>query len=80
VPLPHCSIQIFQKQSTSCARWKKQGEQKILSVKAANEQEFDAAFKSIVQAGAGALAVIGSPLKSPSFGCAVGAPLSSDDL
>src|SRR5262245_4222563 len=34
---------------------------KILSVKAANEQEFDTAFKSMVQAGSGALAVIGSP-------------------
>jgi putative ABC transport system substrate-binding protein len=35
--------------------------QKIMSVKAANEQEFDAAFTSMVQGGAGALAVIGSP-------------------
>jgi putative ABC transport system substrate-binding protein len=31
-------------------------------VKAANEQEFDIAFKSVVQAGAGALVVVGSPL------------------
>jgi len=36
--------------------------QKIMSVKAANEQEFDIAFKSVVQAGAGALVVVGSPL------------------
>jgi putative ABC transport system substrate-binding protein len=36
--------------------------QKIISVKAANEQEFDIAFKSVVQAGAGALVVVGSPL------------------
>jgi len=35
--------------------------QKIVSVQAANEQEFDAAFKSIVQDGAGALVVFGSP-------------------
>ena len=35
--------------------------QKIVSVQAANEQEFDAAFNSIVQAGAGALVVFGSP-------------------
>src|SRR5215510_2995083 len=34
---------------------------KIQSVKAANEQEFDTAFKSMVQAGSGALAVVGSP-------------------
>ena len=36
--------------------------QEIMSVKAANEQEFDIAFKSVVQAGAGALVVVGSPL------------------
>jgi len=35
--------------------------QKIMSVKAANEQEFDAAFKSMVQDGAGALVIVGSP-------------------
>jgi len=35
--------------------------QKTISVKAANEQEFETAFKSMVQAGAGALAVVGSP-------------------
>src|SRR5262249_50085189 len=35
--------------------------QKIVSVNAANEHEFDAAFASIVKAGAGALVVIGSP-------------------
>jgi len=34
---------------------------KIVSVRAGNELEFDAAFKSIVQADAGALVVIGSP-------------------
>jgi putative ABC transport system substrate-binding protein len=35
--------------------------QKIVLVNAANEREFDAAFTSIIQAGAGALLVIGSP-------------------
>jgi putative ABC transport system substrate-binding protein len=35
--------------------------QKIVPVNAANEHEFDAAFESIVQAGASALVVIGSP-------------------
>jgi putative tryptophan/tyrosine transport system substrate-binding protein len=35
--------------------------QKIVPVNAANEGEFDAAFTTIVQAGAGALVVIGSP-------------------
>ncbi len=35
--------------------------QKIVPVDAANEREFEAAFKSIVQADAGALVVIGSP-------------------
>src|SRR5262245_44436317 len=35
--------------------------QKIMPVQAANEREFDAAFKSMVQGGAGALAIIGSP-------------------
>jgi putative ABC transport system substrate-binding protein len=34
---------------------------RIVSVNAANEHEFDAAFTSIVKAGAGALVVIGSP-------------------
>jgi putative ABC transport system substrate-binding protein len=34
---------------------------KIVSVHAGNEREFDAAFTTIVQAGAGALVVIGSP-------------------
>jgi putative ABC transport system substrate-binding protein len=36
--------------------------QKIVLVNAANEREFDAAFRSIIQAGAGALVVIGSPV------------------
>jgi putative ABC transport system substrate-binding protein len=36
--------------------------QKIVLVSAANEREFDAAFRSIIQAGAGALVVIGSPV------------------
>ena len=35
---------------------------KIVSLKAENEGDFDAAFTSMVQAGAGALVVIGSPL------------------
>ncbi len=35
--------------------------QKIVPVNASSEREFDAAFTSIVQAGAGALVVIGSP-------------------
>ena len=35
--------------------------QKLVPVKVGNEREFDAAFTSIVQAGAGALLVIGSP-------------------
>jgi len=35
---------------------------KIVPVNAANENEFEAAFTTIVQAGAGALVVIGSPL------------------
>ena len=35
--------------------------QKLVSVNAANEHELDAAFTSIVKAGAGALVVIGSP-------------------
>ena len=33
----------------------------ILIVKAASEREFDAAFATLVQAGAGALLVLGSP-------------------
>jgi putative ABC transport system substrate-binding protein len=36
--------------------------QRIVLVNAANEGEFDAAFRSIIQAGAGALVVIGSPV------------------
>jgi len=36
--------------------------QKIVPVNAGSEREFDTAFASIVQAGAGALVVIGSPL------------------
>ena len=36
--------------------------QKIVPVHAGSEREFDAAFTSMVQAGAGALVVIGSPL------------------
>jgi ABC-type uncharacterized transport system substrate-binding protein len=36
--------------------------QKIVSLKAENERDLNAAFKSMVQAGAGALVVIGSPL------------------
>lgn len=36
--------------------------QKIVPVKAANENEFDNAFRTITQASAGALVVIGSPL------------------
>jgi len=36
--------------------------QKIVPVSAGNDREFDAAFASIVQAGAGALVVIGSPV------------------
>ncbi len=36
--------------------------QKIVPVNVANEHEFDAAFTTIVQAGAGGLVVIGSPL------------------
>ena len=35
--------------------------QKVVSVNAANENEFDAAFTSIAKSGAGALVVIGSP-------------------
>src|SRR6202022_3059538 len=35
--------------------------QKVVPVNAGNEREFDAAFTRIVQAGAGALVVIGSP-------------------
>ena len=35
---------------------------KIVPVNAGNEREFDAAFTSMVQAGAGALVIIGSPL------------------
>lgn len=35
---------------------------KIVTLKAANERDFDAAYTSMVQAGAGALVVIGSPL------------------
>jgi putative ABC transport system substrate-binding protein len=36
--------------------------QRIVLVNAANEREFNAAFSSIIQAGAGALVVIGSPV------------------
>ena len=35
---------------------------KVVPINAANENEFEAAFTTIVQAGAGALVVIGSPL------------------
>jgi putative tryptophan/tyrosine transport system substrate-binding protein len=35
---------------------------KIVPLKAENERDFDAAFTSMVQAGAGALVIIGSPL------------------